>query len=167
MEHDDVIHPVQELRPEVLLQLLLHPGLHPVVRARGLTLPGEAHGQAALGDITGTQVGRHDDDRVLEVDRPALRVGQAAVFEDLQQRVEDILVRLLDLVEQDDGERTPAHLLGELAAFLVADITGRRSEQPRDRVLLHVLAHVELDERILVAEQELGQRLGQFRLADA
>jgi len=32
-EHDRVIDAVQELRPEVLLQLLLHRGLHPVIRA--------------------------------------------------------------------------------------------------------------------------------------
>ena len=31
-------------------------------------------------------------------------------------------------------------------------------------MLLHVLAHVELDQRALVAEQELGERLGGFGL---
>jgi hypothetical protein len=39
-------------------------------------------------------------------------------------------VCLLDLVEKDDGERLAAHLLGELATFLVTHITGRRAEQP-------------------------------------
>ena len=34
-------------------------------------------------------------------------------------------------------------------------------------MLLHVLAHVELDQRVLVTEQELGERPGQLRLADA
>jgi hypothetical protein len=34
-------------------------------------------------------------------------------------------------------------------------------------VLLHVLGHVEVDERVLVAEHELGQGLGEQRLADA
>ena len=63
-------------------------------------------------------------------------VGQATVLQDLQQRVEDVRVGLLDLVEQDDGERLAAHLLGELAALLVADVAGRGAEQPRDRVLL-------------------------------
>src|SRR5215207_3044580 len=76
-------------------------------------------------------------------------------------------MRLLDLVEQHHAERLPAHLLGELAALLVTDITRRRTEQPRCGVLLGVLTHVELDQRVLVAEQELGQRLGQLGLADA
>ena len=38
--------------------------------------------------------------RVPEVDRAALRVGQPPVVEHLQQHVEDVRVRLLDLVEQ-------------------------------------------------------------------
>src|SRR5262249_4293039 len=36
----------------------------------------------------------------------------------------------------------------------------------RDVVLLHVLRHVDLDQRVGVAEHELGQGLGQQRLAD-
>ena len=98
---------------------------------------------------------------------PTLRVGEPAFLEDLQQRVEDVGVRLLDLVEQHDRERLAAHLLGELAALFVADVARRRAEQPRHRVLLGELAHVELDQRVLVAEQELGQRLGQPGLPDA
>ena len=34
-------------------------------------------------------------------------------------------------------------------------------------MLLHVLGHVDLDERVLVAEQELGERAGELGLADA
>ena len=49
-------------------------------------------------------------------------------------------VRLLDLVEQHDRVRPAAHGLGELAALLVADVARRRADQPRDGVLLHVLA---------------------------
>jgi hypothetical protein len=48
-------------------------------------------------------VAGHDDDGVLEVDRAALAVGQAAVVEQLEQHVEDVRVRLLDLVERTPG----------------------------------------------------------------
>ena len=41
-------------------------------------------------------------------DRP-WRVGEAPLLENLQQRVEDVGVGLLDLVEQHDGERLAAH----------------------------------------------------------
>ena len=130
-----------------------------------VVLPREADRQA-LGDVAGAEVRRHDDDGVLEVHHPALGVGQATVLQDLQQRVEDVGVGLLDLVEQDHGERLAADLLGELAALFVADVSGRGTEQPRDGVLLHELGHVELDQRVLVAEQELRQRLGQLGLTD-
>jgi hypothetical protein len=42
-------------------------------------------------------------DGVLEVDRAALAVGEAAVVEHLQQHVEHVGVGLLDLVEQHDA----------------------------------------------------------------
>ena len=52
----------------------------------------------------------------------------------------------------------------EQSALLEADVSGRRADQPRDRVLLHVLAHVEADE--FVAEQN-GELFGELGLADA
>ena len=58
---------------------------------------------------------------------------------------------------------TAADFFGELAAFLVTDIAGRRADEARDVELLHVLAHVELDERVRVAEHEFGQRLARGR----
>ena len=76
-------------------------------------------------------------------------------------------MRLLDLVEQDDLVRPPADRLGQLAALVVADVAGRRADQPRHGELLHVLAHVDADHRVLVVEQELGERPGQLGLADA
>ena len=54
------------------------------------------------------QVRRHDDDRVLEVDRVAETVGQLAVFKHLQQDVVDIRMRLLDFVQQNDRVRAAA-----------------------------------------------------------
>ena len=109
----------------------------------------------------------HDQHGVLEVDRAALAVGQAAVVHHLQQHVEDVGVRLLDLVEQHDAVGPAADRLGELAALVVADVAGRRADQARHGVLLHVLRHVDADHRVLGVEHELGQRAGQLGLADA
>src|SRR3546814_1304504 len=53
------------------------------------------------------------------------------------------------------------------AAFLIADIARRRADQPRNRVLLHEFAHVDAHHGAVIVEQEFGQRLGQFGLADA
>ena len=59
------------------------------------------------------------------------------------------------------------HRLGELPALLVADIAGRGADEPRHRVLLHVLGHVEADHVVLVVEERRGQRPRQLGLADA
>ena len=72
---------------------------------------------------------------------------------------------LFDLVEQHHAEWLAPHGLGELATLFVADVPGRRADEAADGVLLHVLAHVERDERRLVAEQELGEGLGELGLA--
>ena len=113
------------------------------------------------------EVRGHDDDAVAEVDPAALGVGQVPVLQDLQEDVEHLGMRLLDLVEQDDAVVLAAHGLGQLAALVEADVAGRRTDQPRHVVALHELAHVDLDERVLTAEHELGERLGELRLADA
>jgi len=55
----------------------------------------------------------------------------------------------------------------ELAALVMADVAGRRADEPRDRVLLLVLGHVDAHHHLLVVEQELRQRLAQLRLAHA
>ena len=49
-------------------------------------------------------------------------------------------------------------------ALLEADVARRRADQPRHRVLLHVLAHVEADELVAELQREL---LGELGLADA
>src|SRR4051794_15891035 len=165
VEHDDVVDAVQELRAEVLLQLVVDLGLHPLVVRLLVVALGEAepHG---LADVLRAEVRGEDDDGVLEVDRPALTVGQATVFQHLQEGVVDLLVRLLDLVEQDHRERLAPHLLRQLAALLVAHVPGRGTEEPRGGVAVVELAHVDLDERVVLAEQEVRQRLRQLGLTD-
>ena len=64
---------------------------------------------------------------------------------------------------RSDRVRLAAHGLGELAALVVADVAGRRADEPGHGVLLHVLRHVDLDHRVLVAEQELGERARELR----
>ena len=72
----------------------------------------------------------HDERHVPEVGLPPLVVGQRRVVHDLQQHVEDVRMRLLDLVEQQHGVRVLAHLLDQLPALVVADVAGRRADQP-------------------------------------
>src|SRR5262249_28086020 len=155
VKDDDVVDAVQELRTEVLPERRQHLVADGLVRA------------ACRGDGLAAEVGGHDDDGVLEVDRSTLAVGEPAVVEQLEQHVEHVVVRLLDLVEQQHAVRTPANGLGELATLLVADVSGRRADQPRHGVLLHVLGHVDADHGLLAVEQELRQGAGELGLSHA
>src|SRR5262245_35413520 len=74
---------------------------------------------------------------------------------------------LLDLVEQYDAVRATPHRFGELPTFLIADIARRRTDEPRDGVLLHVLGHVDAHHRVLVVEEKFGERARRLRLSDA
>ena len=157
VEDDHLVEPVQELRPEMAADDVHHP-VHQRPVHRGF---------ACLRKHFAAEIGGHDKDRVAEIHRPAVPVGQASVVEHLEQHVEDIGMRLLHLVEQHDLVGAPAHRLGQRAAFLIADIAGRRAEQAGDRVLLHVFRHVEPQHRRVVVEQELRERLAKLGLADA
>src|SRR4051794_4440002 len=73
LEDDDLIYPVEELGPEGTLQRLAGT---PFCLAE---VHAVARGEAELprgNEVLAAHVGGHDDDRVLEVDRPALCIGQ-------------------------------------------------------------------------------------------
>ena len=74
-----------------------------------------------------------------------------------KQDIEYFRVRLLDFIEEDNGIRLATHFLGQLTAFLVADISRRRSDETRRGMLLHVLGHVDPHDRILISEHGLGK----------
>ena len=99
-----------------------------------------------LGEVGGARIGRHDQDHVAEIDLLAVVIGQLAVIHDLQQHVEEVGMRLLDLVEQQHAMRMLVDAVGQQPALVEADIAGRRADQPRHRVPLHVFRHVEADE---------------------
>ena len=109
-------------------------------------------------------IGRENQHDVPEIGLAARIVRERGVIHHLQQDVVDVRMRLLEFVEQDDAVRVRADRVDEQATLLEADVSRRRADEPRDRMLLHVLAHVEADE--LVAEL-IRQLLGELRLADA
>ena len=117
--------------------------------------------------ILAPDVRRHDHDHVLEVDRPALAVCQPPIVQQLEQDVQHLRMRLLDLVEQDDRVGAPADGFGQLASLVISNVSGRRADHPRDRVLLLILRHVDPNHGLLVVEEELGERARQLGLADA
>src|SRR4051812_15303628 len=155
-EDDDVIDPVEKLGTEVLAE-----------RARDLGFDDRAVFTRVLEDVGAADVRRHDDDGVPEIDGAALRIGESPIVENLEQNVEHVRMRLLDLVEQHDGVRAAANRLSKLTALLEADVARRRADQSGDRVFLHVLGHVDADHRLLVVEQEFCESARGLRFSDA
>ena len=58
---------------------------------------------ASLSHVFGAQVRGHDQNRIAEIHHVALTICHAAVVQNLQQRVPDFGMRLLDLIEQHDA----------------------------------------------------------------
>ena len=99
VENDDLIHAIQKLRPELPPQLLGDGFLHAVITSA-------AEIAAIIQNPVAADIGGHDDDGVFEIHRAALAVGQTPIVENLQHGIEDIAMRLLDLVEQHYTIRT-------------------------------------------------------------
>ena len=114
MEDHDLIDTIEELGPEVILQ----DAVDRVAR----------HLLFALPQLV-AQVGGHDHDRVAEVHRAALAVGETAIVKQLQQDVEHFVVGLLDLVEQHHAVLPAADSFRQLTALLIPDIARRRADQ--------------------------------------
>jgi hypothetical protein len=98
---------------------------------------------------------------------PPAPIRQPAVVEQLQHHVQDFRMCLLDFIEEHDRIGTPADGLRQLTGLFVADVAGRRADQPGDAVFLLILGHVDAHHRVLIVEQELRERTGELGLADA
>ena len=165
VEHDGFVYAVEELGSEDALEGVVYRR----TAAGGVILASrsaqEAYGLAVRG--IRAQVAGHYHQGIAEVHGTSVPVGEASVFEDLQQRVEHVGVRLLYLVEQDDAEWTAADGLGQLSALVVANVSGRRAYEPRHGVSFHEFGHIYADQVLLVVEQEPCQRARQLGLAHA
>ena len=159
VEVDNLVHPVDKLRAQEALE-----GLHGTVLV--LFVQGVTEANSPLLPVAAS-VGGHDDNGVLKVHSAAVGIGDPAVVQNLQQHVEHVGMGLFDLVEENHRIGFAADFLGELARLVIAHIAGRRTDEPRHRVFLHKLGHIQPDQRIRRVEQFLGQLLDQLGLAHA
>ncbi len=157
-EDDDVVHAVDDLRFEVLMDLL-HDD---VLRTFG-DLPILHH---RIEQMVRADIRCHDDDRIPEVDRPSLRIRQAAFVQQLEQDVEDIRMCLLHFIQQDDGVRLAADCFRQLAALLMSDISRRCTDESGDGMPFHVFTHIDADHVLLGIEHGRCQCFGELSLAD-
>src|ERR1017187_10534495 len=119
-----------------------------------------------LDDGIGTGVAGEDDDGVLEIDFAALAVFHEALVEDLVEQLEDVGVSFFDFVEEHYGIRTAADGFGEHAALAIADVAGRRALQSGNGMGFLELRHVDADEVLFAAIEEVGESQSGFGLAD-
>ncbi len=167
---NDAVESVEKFRAELFLELIQQLVTHRFVRRLGffglVALGGKAQRGVAPNHLC-ANIARHDDEGIAEIHLVAARVRKVSLFHDLKEHVEDLRVRLFNLIKDDDRVRAAADRLGQLTGVFVTHVAGRRTHQTRRRVTLHELGHVELHQCVLAAEQELGQRLGQLGLAHA
>ena len=76
-------------------------------------------------------------------------------------------MRFFYFVEKHNRIWTATDRFGKLAAFLVADVAGRRSDQARGGEFFHVLRHVDLNQRVAIAEHEFGELLREKSFSNA
>lgn len=157
--HDEnMVEAGKEFRTELFLEFLEDlalDGLEVVLEVGGMEVLAEADA-GGLGEGGGTDVRGEDDERVLEAHFSSFGIGQYAFVQYLKEDIEDVRMGLFDLVEKDDRVGAPTDLFGEFAAFAVADVAGRGTDDLGDGVTFHELAHVETNESVLVAEIFLG-----------
>ena len=153
LEHDDVVQTVQELGTERLVNHL-HRLLGALLKRHLL-----------IDQVLRTQVRGQNQNHVAEVHGTALTVSQTTVIKHLQQNIEDLGVSLLNLVQQHHGVGATAHGLGQLTALFVTHISGRRTHQAGNAVLLAVLTHVDTHQGVLVIKLELRESLRELGLA--
>ena len=157
-ERHDRVEPVAELRREEPLDRGPSRGPAPS-RAWSAPKPIAPGRRLARAGVRG-----HDEHDLAEVRLAPRVVGERRVVHHLQEDVEEVRVRLLDLVEEHDARRLAAHRVDQQAPLLEADVPRRRADEARHRVLLHELAHVEAVEVAAELPRELARQL---RLADA
>ena len=156
---DHLIDTPDEFRAEKIAECL-----HDLFPGGSLDILCEAH-RAFLA--LATCIGGHDDHGIFEIDRAALCVRNASLIKNLKQNIEDVRMCLFDLVEQNDRIRLAAHLFGELARLIIADIAGRRTDDAGNAVLFHKFGHIKADECFRCIEQLVSQLLDQLCLPPA
>ena len=127
-KHDNLVDTVEELGADSLLEHIEHLGL---CFLHHFSLVLRSEGGEILAYHIRTHIRCHDDYGVLEVYVSTLVVGQTAVVEHLKQDIEYIGVSFLDFIEKHYRVGFAPYCFGELSALVVANISGRRSDESR------------------------------------
>src|ERR1700690_1782267 len=93
-------------------------------------------------------------------------VSKAPVIKQLQQGIENLGMCFFDLVKENHRIRPSSNRFGQLPTLLIADVTGRRPDEPRNCMPFLVLGHVDPGHGCLVVEEKFRQCLCEFCFPD-
>ena len=141
------------------LEELFHLGEHGIARR---DVAGKSH--TGLARKLRSGVGGENQQHMTEIGLASVGVSERGAIHDLEQDVENVGMRLFDLIEQQHAVGRAADGVGELSAVLVAHVAGGRTDEARHGVFLGILAHVEVHQ---LNAQLLGEHFGHFGLAHA
>ena len=162
MKDYNIVHAVEKFGAESPFQIREDPLFHPFM---GAFFVGSAEAERGAVRESSPHVGGHDHQSVAKINGASFPVGKPPIFENLQQHIEDIGMRFLDLIEKHHRVGLTAHLLGELAALVVPNVARGGPDEPGGGVLLHVLGHIQPDHGPFIPEYRLGQSPGQLGFA--
>lgn len=103
------------------------------------------------------EVGRQEEDDIFAVNQAAFTVCHFALIERLVEQVEHIRVRFFHFIEQYYRVGFLANRFGQYAAFTVANVARRRTNQPRDGVFLLEFGHIDGGQVLATAVKQLCQ----------
>ena len=113
-----------------------------------------------------TCVGCHYNDSIFKINLSALCIGNLTVIKNLKKNIKHIGMRLFDLIKQNNRIRATANLLSKLTCLIISNVSGRRSNDSRNRMLLHKLRHIKSDKRLRLLEKILCKNLNKLCLTD-
>ena len=120
-EHYDIIDTIEEFRSKIFLGFVFNLLLDRILNA-SVRLD-------TIDKITAADVRCHYNYSIFEIYCSALIVCKSAIIQKLQQDVENIRMCFLYFIEQNNAVRLSSHCLSQLTAFIVSDISRRRTDQ--------------------------------------
>gem|GEM_PF-5580403 len=78
-----------------------------------------------------------------------------SIIQYLKKDIKHIGMRFFNLVKKKNTVRIPANLLTELSAFIISDISRRRTNQLGYTVFLHIFRHINTDHCLLTSKYRI------------
>src|SRR5690606_26644822 len=105
-------------------------------------------------DFSCTDIRGEYDDCFRKAHRLPASIRKSTILENLKELVEDPHMGFLDLIEEQDAERTLSDGIRKLSAFLITDISWRCSNKSLIAVLVVELGHIKANKSLFITEKE-------------